>query len=499
MHTHPGRTLCDSRIVTMAKAPDLTIHGLTKWFGSNEVLHDVSLEIRSGEFVGLMGPNGAGKSTLVKILDGIYTASSGEIRLGGQRVTSLGGRSEVGFIHQDLGLVEELSIVDNLRLGDRPLRLAGPILNRRAERAAAERALALVELDQPPDTLVADLAPGEKTLVAIARVLDRGAKIVFVDEATSTLPPTEARRVIAELARMAAEGSTVVMVTHKLSEILEACKRVVVLLDGRLATDETTTGLDRAALVGMLVQHEITRAEREAGEQEIAGQDGDVLLELRHACGGRAGPVDLQVRAGEVIGLTGLPGSGLHDVALLAHGSLRPTSGEVIVNKDVRRALVPPHRETQAVFAGLSVSRNMTVSSLVRWKTALRLLAVRREARDVCEMVSRLSVRPDRIDIDFNVLSGGNKQKVIFGRALFREPRLYLLCEPTRGVDVATRSEIYGLIREMRSQDGGVLIVSSDSEDLFAVCDRICVIEDGRVSQPRPAAELTMTELEAIV
>src|SRR4051794_17749089 len=165
----------------MLNAPDITIRGLDKSFGSNQVLKKIDLTIKGGEFVGLMGPNGAGKSTLIKILDGVYTATSGEIRLGDEQVTTLGGRRDVGFIHQDLGLVDEMSIMENLRLGERPIRLVGPILNRRAEHAEAERALDLVGLDQPVDTLVADLAPGEKTLVAIARVFARGASIVFVD------------------------------------------------------------------------------------------------------------------------------------------------------------------------------------------------------------------------------------------------------------------------------------------------------------------------------
>jgi len=486
------------------QAPDLTIRGLNKWFGRNQVLRDVSLTIRGGEFVGLMGPNGAGKSTLIKILDGVYTATSGEIRLGGERVAALGNRRDVGFIHQDLGLVDEMSIMENLRLGEPPIRLAGPILNRRAERAESERALELVGLDEPVDTLVSSLAPGEKTLVAIARVFARGASIVFVDESTSTLPPAEAHRVIQSLAKTAAEGATIVMVTHKLSEILDATKRVVVLLDGKLAADAPTAGLDRPALVRMLLQHETNRAKDEArhqGEGESAVGSLDVVLELSKACGGRAGPIDLEVRAGEVIGLTGLPGSGLHDVGYLAFGSMKPTAGVVrTASKDVRRVMVPPHRETQGGFDDLDVRHNLTISALGRWTSKLRLLAIRREAKDVTQMVERLSVTPARIDAPFGVLSGGNKQKVVFGRALFQHPQVYVLCEPTRGVDVGTRSEIYRLIRELTEKDhAGVLVVSSDAEDLFAVCDRISVIRDGRLGALRPASEMTLQELEAMI
>jgi ribose transport system ATP-binding protein len=481
-------------------APDLTIRGLNKSFGASRVLKDINLTVKGGDFVGLMGPNGAGKSTLIKILGGVYTATSGEIRVGTERVASLGDRKDVGFIHQDLGLVDEMSIMENLRLGEAPIRLLGPILNRRAERVECERALELVKLDLKVETLVGDLAPGEKTLVAVARVFARGASIVFVDESTSTLPPKEARRVIDSLAKTAAEGATIVMVTHKLSEILGATKRVVVLLDGELATDEPTAGLDRAALVRMLVQHESQRATDEAGPREEQGPR-EVLLEMRDAFAGRAGPINLDLRAGEVLGLTGLPGSGLHDVAFLAFGSVRPERGTVRpASKAIGRALVPPHRETQGGFPELNVRTNMTVSAMQRWRTKLRLLAVRRESQDATEMVSRLSVKPADIHADYGVLSGGNKQKVVFGRALLQHPQVYVLCEPTRGVDVGTRSEIYRLIRELsEEQDAGVLLVSSDAEDLFAVCDRIGVVQDGQLGPLKPSSEMSLDALEEMI
>ena len=197
-----------------------------------------------------------------------------------------------------------------------------------------------------------------------------------IDEATSTLPPAESRRVIESLRTTVGEGAAVVMVTHKLSEILDACERVVVLLDGRLAADEPIAGLDRAALVRMLLQHETARAEREGGHGALRPH-GEVLLELQQACAGRAGPVDLELRAGEVVGLTGLPGSGLHDVGFLAHGALRPTRGRVVVKDNVRRALVPPHRETQGGFPGLTVRQKLLAQIVIAFVTAVGLNQLR--------------------------------------------------------------------------------------------------------------------------
>jgi ribose transport system ATP-binding protein len=480
-------------------APTLALEGVTKSFGAATVLHGIDLHIGPGEFVGLMGPNGAGKSTLIKILGGVHPASGGTIRVGGTVVPSLADRADVGFIHQDLGLVEAMTVLDNLRLGERPLRRMGLFLDRGAERAAGLAALERVGLAWALDEPVAALAPGEQALVAIARAFARGARILFVDESTSTLPPADADRVIAALRESAAKGATIVMVTHKLHEILDATDRVVVLIDGRLAADPRTAGMDRAALVDVLLQHEAAKVERPEQEAGGASAGGDPVLEIAGAYAGRAGPVDLALRPGEVLGLTGLAGSGLHDIAFLAHGTLAPTRGTVRRAPGARVALVPPHRETQGGFDELSVHENITIGALDRWTSRVRRLATGRARRDSEEIAARLNVQPPGVDTPFGVLSGGNKQKVIFGRALLQDPAVYVLCEPTRGVDVGTRSEIYGLVAELRDSGAAVLVVTSDSEDLFAVCDAVAVVEDGRLSERRPIENMQPTDLEVMV
>jgi ribose transport system ATP-binding protein len=473
----------------------IVVRGLEKSFGRNRVLHGLDLTIPPGEFVGLMGPNGAGKSTLIKILGGVYEASAGDILYGENRVRSLAQVPEVGFIHQDLGLIDALSIVDNLRLGEKPMRLLGPLLHRSRERAAARAAIARVKLDRDVDTLVGELSPGEKTLVAIARLLDRGARVLFVDEATSTLPPADSHRLIEALGLTVESGATVIMVTHKLSEIFGTTNRVIVLLDGVIAADEPASSLDRERLVQMLVAHE------SEGHEAIAARPlpGKELIRLEGVTGGRAGPIDLVLREREVVGLTGLPGSGLHDVGYLAHGATRPRTGRIVRGPGVKTAFVPPHRETQGGFTDLSVRTNLTLSSLPRWRHGSRLLKLGRERDEADEMAGRLQVKPSDTDAAYGTLSGGNKQKVIFGRVLFQQPNVYVLCEPTRGVDVGTRAEIYKLIRGLSEQGAAVLVITSDSEDLFAVCDRIAVVEDGRVGDFQPVDESHAKELEAFI
>lgn len=486
--------------VNRIDAPTLLIRGLTKRFGRNEVLRGIDLEVKPGDFVGLMGPNGAGKSTLIKVLDGLYPKTSGEVLLGGRPVSSLGGLRDVGFIHQDLGLVDELSIADNLGLGHRSIR-RGPFVNRGGENNRASDALARVQLNRSPATLVRDLAPGERALVAIARAFDQGAKILFVDESTSALPPADVDRVVVALKRTAELGASIVMVTHKLAEILDATRRVVVILDGVIAADEITSQLDRSGLVLLLHQHETGRTGNgvPAQNRQPFGA-GEVLLALDGAVGGRAGPVDLEIRAGEVVGLTGSPGSGLHDLGLMAAGALKPVSGTATTAPGVRRALVPPYRETQGGFNDLDVAANLTISALRRWMSWCGLLRKSEELKQSRESVRDLNVQPAETAIDFGVLSGGNKQKVILGRALLREPNLLVLCEPTRGVDVGTRSELYSTIREFsRRREVAVLVVSSDAEDLFGLCDRVAVINDGILGEIHDVDDLTAADMEQMV
>lgn len=470
--------------------------GISKSFGRNQVLRDIRLTLVPGEVVGLMGPNGAGKSTLMKILAGLYRADAGYFEVGGERFASLAERPEVSFIHQDLGLIDDLSIADNLRLGQPGIRRFGFWLDRRAEAQMSEHALRAVALSVPVSTPVAELSPAEKTLVTIARAFARGATTLFVDEATSTLTRQDAARVVDSLRALAAGGALVVLITHKLSEIFDAADRVIILIDGQIVADEPITALDRQSLVRRLAAH---GASHVADAAVAKPNPGAAVLTFGNVWGGKAGPVSFAVRAGEVVGLTGLPGSGLYDVAYLACGDLAPTAGRIDVAGRGRRALVPPHRETQGGFDALPVGLNMTISALTRWVSGGQLLSLSRERRDIDKTMDQLAVQPPDPSVDFATLSGGNRQKVIFGRAMLMEPDVYILCEPTRGVDVSTRAEIYRIIADLRSQGKAVLIVTSDAEDLIAVCDRVGVVENGAVEEPRALAESDPRQLQAFI
>ncbi|MEN2738657.1 ATP-binding cassette domain-containing protein [Microbacterium sp. X-17] len=481
-------------------APRLTIRELRKVFGGVTVLHDVSLTIEPGTFVGLLGPNGAGKSTMIKVLDGIYAADGGAIEVGGKRVGSLAGRADVGFVHQDLGLINDLSVVDNLRLGLRLLGWFGVIIDRSKERRAAEKALARVGLEHVIDKQVGALSPGEKTLVAVAKALQRGARILVMDESTSTLPPRDAERLITQLRRIVEAGGIVIMVTHKLQEVFGAADRFVVLVDGSVAVDTDRSGLESGEIVRALNGTPMDLAPDEQGAaRPDSGGPGRVIVELQAAQARLAGPIDLTIRAGDILGVTGIPGSGLHDFALMVHGSLAPERGRVISASGTRRALVPPDRESQGGFEMLTIRENLSISALRKWTSFGFWLRNDRELDAVRAAVDALDVRPPSPLRAFGGISGGNKQKVIFGRALEQGAHLYVLCEPTRGVDVQTRAEIYRLIRRLANSDVAVVVVSSDVEDIRAVCDRVAVVEAGTLSPLRTAADMTTQEWSVFV
>jgi ribose transport system ATP-binding protein len=474
------------------------IVGLRKSFGETHAVRGVDLTLSAGEFVGLMGPNGAGKSTLIKVLSGVHDADEGTIELSGRSVRNLAGRPEVGFIHQDLGLVDEMSVLDNLRLGAKPLKLVGPVLHRGNEIKAAQDALAKVGLDLPVTINVGLLSPGEKALLAVARLLHQGARVLVVDETTSTLPPRESRWFVSTLKKATEDGTCVLMVSHKLSELLSVAERVVLLIDGVVVEDRIASPSDQSEIVQVLASHEEQVAETERAES-IRPELGDPVLVMSAATTRSVGPIDLTVRAGQIVGLTGLVGSGLHQVGLLAHGAIRPDSGEVTRLDGARSGLVAPQRETQGGVADLPVLWNATLSALPRWRNPLRLLRLRSERDAAVGVLAGLKVKPSDPGAPMGSLSGGNQQKVLFARTLLQRPKLFVLCEPTRGVDVRTRHEIYRLIERLRDEGAAILVVTSDSEDLFAICDLVGVVSASGLSELWEPGDLSENQLAEVL
>ena len=479
--------------------PSLVVDGLSKSYGSTRALSDVSLRLPAGQLVGLVGPNGAGKSTLIKVLAGVVGPDLGSVRFeypSGERVP-IGDK--VGVVHQDLGLVDTLTVLENLRLGAVPLYSIRPLLSGRREAEFTSEALLRVGL--PPGLgarLVGSLSLGQKTMVAVARILARGARFIIVDEATSALSPRESDWLTAALGDSVAAGCGVLMVSHKLSEILHSADRCVVLVDGRVAADLPRARVDEALLVELMTPR-IEDSEARHEQQGEEASAGPAILGLEGACSANAGPFTFEVRSGEVVGITGRIGSGLYDVAYLASGNVRLARGRVVTDRSTVVSFLPPDRATEANFPADPVKWNLSVSALRKWRGRGGLLDLDREQDDIDSMVRALAIRTASTNAPMSSLSGGNQQKVLMGRALLKAPDLLVLAEPTRGVDVATRREIYRLVRKLRVEGKAILIVTSDSEDLLSLADRVGVVENGACSGLWPAAEMSRERLALIL
>lgn len=442
--------------------------GLTKSYGDHTALDHVDLTMYAGEFIALLGPNGAGKSTLIKLLDGVIDPDDGALRFG-----QGDGAVSAGVIHQDLGLFDDMSVAENLFLGKG---MAKPLLSLTNEYRRTAEMLEFVGLSEvDPRTLLRDLSLGQRALIATARLWSRGAGVIIVDEVTASLPRAEAFWLIEHLKSAARKGATVVMVTHRLEEVLGHVDRYVVVVDGKIAMDSQGQGVEHAELVEVMSSGRNQMPD--AGRDATGRPDGDVVVELAGASVNMVGPLSLKLREGVITGIYGSSVSGFHDAAYLVAGVARPSHGKVKVRPKTKVTCMPAHRDVDGIFPDQTVEFNMSTGNSNRWRRC-GLLNLAKMRTAIAAAAEDLNVIPRRTDAVITTLSGGNQQKALLGRVVADDPGCVVLCEPTRGVDVATRREIYSFVRRLVDDGCAVLVASSDMEDLAALADRILVIGD---------------------
>ncbi|MFJ8032577.1 MULTISPECIES: sugar ABC transporter ATP-binding protein [unclassified Streptomyces] len=484
--------------------PLLSMSGITKSFPGVRALDGVDLDVQAGEVHCLLGQNGAGKSTLIKVLAGAHQPDGGTIHWRGEPVTLRSPiaamRLGIATIYQELDLVEHLSVAENVHLGHEPT-AAGFVVRAKAARTstgALLKRLGHPEID--PARLVGELSAAQQQIVSMARALSHDVRLIVMDEPSAALDPDEVDNLFRIVGDLTADGVAVVYISHRLEEIRRIGDRVTVLKDGRAVAGglpaKTTPTRDVVALMtGRNVEYVFP--ERPAGEPEAAP-----VLQVRGlARDGEFAPLDLDLRPGEIVGLAGLVGSGRSEILETIYGARRPTAGQVIVNGrtlrpgSVRSAvraglgLAPEERKAQALLMLESVTRNVSVSSLARFARAgwIDRRAERGAARAA---VRELSLRPDNPEVPVRTLSGGNQQKAVLARWLLRGCRVLLLDEPTRGVDVGARAELYAVVRRLADQGLAVLLVSSEVPEVLGLADRVLVLREGRVVHTAPAREL---------
>ena len=481
--------------------PLLEVRKIGKRFPGVRALHDVDLTLNAGEVLALIGENGAGKSTLMKILGGVQSPSCGEIRLDGHRVSidsvKDATRLRIGLIHQELSLSGNLTVGANIFLGHEPRRFG--LIDESVIYNEARTALARIGLDLDPRTVVDTLSIGRQQMVEIARALAVDARILIMDEPSSSLSARETQQLLSVVSDLRARGVSIIYASHRLREVGEIADRVIVLRDGENAGELARDEIEHDAMVRLMVGRDLSQF-----YHHEARRPGETVFEVT----GLRTPANPQhelsfsLRAGEIVAIAGLVGAGrtellrsLFGVDALLGGTVKVAGRPVEFSSprdaiDAGIALVPEDRKLHGLIVDESVRANIGLAGLRRHARRGGLLNSARERVDADQMIARLAIRTPGPEQITRYLSGGNQQKVVLGKWLTLAPRVLLMDEPTRGVDVGAKEEIYRLMEELAGQGVAILFVSSEMEEVVGMADRVLVMHDGRISGALDGSQL---------
>jgi len=482
--------------------PRLQVKSVCKSFPGVRALHNVNLHVNGGEVLSVVGENGAGKSTLMKILAGVQPQETGDIVLNSQTVQfrSVSDALDHGIalIHQELNLADNLNIGANIFLGREPMRRG--LIDNAAIQERSEQFLQKVGLDISPGTLLSDLTPGRQQLVEIAKALSINARVLIMDEPTSSLSAGESERLFEVIHDLRNDGVSIVYISHRLAEVQDLSDRVTVLRDGENAGELNRPDVNHDALVKLMVGRDVSRfysrQPHESGHTAIAVRDlvTDTWPEHR---------LNFEVKAGEIVGIAGLVGAGRTELLRTLFGIDQPVSGQIIVGDEAVTlessasaiksgiALVPEDRKQQGVILEMGIRENIGLAGLNQNSGTAGFLNFSVEAADSEAMVKQMNVKAPNDRQLVGNLSGGNQQKVVLGKWLALRPRVLLLDEPTRGIDVGAKQEIYELMDSLAAQGMAVLFVSSEMEEIIGMSDRAIVMHEGRMTGELTREELT--------
>jgi ribose transport system ATP-binding protein len=487
----------------------LAFHQVSKRFGGTQAVDSVSFDVRAGEIVALLGENGAGKSTLIKLLAGIYPADSGEIRFDGrpqaQWRSSDRRHQPVAFIHQDLGLVEWMTVAENVALGMGYPRRFG-FIDWAAARTAAQRVMARVGCSIDPERRVFSLTRAEKSLLAIGRALEVQARLLVLDEPSASLPMSDVERLFAVLRELRRQGMAMIYVSHRLDEVMAISDRAAVMRDGRLVAVRETANTTEGELVNLIVGKALSASVAKACPVNRSA----AVLELEQAASGNAGPLSFTVRRGEVVGLVGLRGAGHEAVSRalfgrepLSAGHMRLLGNEVRFRSSAEAiragvAYVAGERLEENLAGSMSVLENLFPHPALHGDRGLALDRRRKEHVAAMKLIERFDVNPPAPAAEVNQLSGGNQQKVVLARWFHLDKPLVVLEEPTAGVDVGAKRQIYGVLRERADAGSALIVVSTDFEEVATVCTRVLVFRNGLIAAELTGADITVQRLLAL-
>lgn len=480
----------------------LRVEHISKSFPGVQAVRDVTLEAYPGEILALVGENGAGKTTLMNIINGVFPADEGHIYLDGSLVNIDSPRRAldlgITMIHQELALIPQLSVGQNIFLGREPRRRWRALIDWRKLYENAEAELERLGLDIPVRAQISDLPIAQRQLVEIAKALSYQARLIALDEPTSALTERETEVLFGLMRSLRDRGVTLIYISHRLEEVFAVSDRIAVMRDGQLVGVAPTTELDANRVVQMMVGRELREFFPKTNVQR-----GRLVLQARGLrCGTQLRSADVDLYSGEIVGLYGLVGAGRTNLARVLFGADRPESGEILFEgrpvqirspRDAIRlgiGFVPEDRKSQGLFLGQSVRTNTAVSLFDRF-SRLGFVLYRKVEALVQEMVRRLDVRTPSLAQRVGNLSGGNQQKVVIARWLSLNPKVLILDEPTRGVDVGAKAEIHALMGDLAAQGMAILMISSELPEILGVSDRILVMREGRIEAEFTRAQAT--------
>jgi ribose transport system ATP-binding protein len=490
--------------VAAEQNPLLEVIGLSKHFTGTLALDKIDFELRRGEVHALLGQNGAGKSTLIKILASVYPPDAGEIRYEGRPVRAGAETLPISFIHQDLGLVDWMTVAENVAVQTGYPRARLGLISWREVRRAARDALKAIGSEIDPDIVVSKLAPAERSLVAIGRALAVKSDILVLDEPTAALPEADVSRLLDALRRLRSTGLGIIYVTHRLDEVFRIADRVTVLRDGRRVASMPVRETTPAGLVEKIVGRSLSDAfVRPAPASER------IVLEVDGIVAENVGPVSFKVGAGETLGLVGLRGAGHHTVGRAIFGQIALTGGHIHLDgarvdpadpADAMRkeiGFVSSRRAEESLAANMSVRENIFINPAATGRRVLEPISRGDEFAETAAVLARFSIRPPDSERAVATLSGGNQQKVVLARWMEAKVRLLILEEPTIGVDVGSKAEIYHLLQQSLKEGLAVLLISSDFEEVERICHRALVFSRGQVVSEISPGELDVARLTA--
>ena len=462
----------------------LEVRNLDKSFYATHAANNVSFSVNQGEVVALLGENGAGKSTVIKMLAGVYRPDSGDVYMDGQKLSLDGTSSEIAFVHQTLGLIEWMTVAENIAQTIGYPKKMG-LISPSAMNQQAVEVLKIVGGGIDPDARIFNLTRTDRSLLAIARALIQKPKILVLDEPTASLPASDVKRLFEVLKDLQSTGVGIIYVSHRLDEVYEVADRAVIMRNGAVVADREVKTLPKAELVSLIVGHEVL-------ETQFASPGNEIQISLKDFMSSGIGPLTLDIYKGEVIAFCGLRGAGQDEIGRAIAGVLSDVSGSISsgaqhltyskVSDAVKNGIgfSTSNRETEAVAIGMSVKENLFLNPLLWGRRIWQMTNLKKERADAFPHLDKFGVRPRDPDLSLDTLSGGNQQKVILARWFGLDFKVMVLEEPTMGVDIGAKADIYGLFGDVTRSGTSLIIISTDMEEVVRVANRAVVFFQGK-------------------